>query len=180
MIKSILALISHPDIANSVFSKYLQKTSKKVSFFYPHPLDNEILWVGGKPSFDFEKEKALLQNAAALVWQFPIYWYNCPPSLRLWQDQILSPIVYGPHNFLKGKKVQVVFTAGARESEYSAQGLNRYTVEEMLRPFEMTANASGLLWQKPLGFFECGGQPSEDKLTAMGDQYLAALEKLME
>ena len=125
-----------------------------------------------------EAEKEALRKADAIVWQFPIYWYNSPASLRDWQDQVMSPIVYSADNFLKGKPVRVVFTAGAGEKEYCHEGLNRYTAEEMLRPFEMTANAAGMVWKKPLGFYGCGPTMAKEALEEAAKEYEQSLKEL--
>lgn len=175
MTKKIQILISHPNFDNSLFSKYLAKGVEKDPNFSIHLLDKNM----GNGYFDLEAEKALLRECGALIWQFPIYWYNCPASLRIWQDQVLSPIVYSADNFLKGKSVMVVFTAGAAEKEYGHTGLNRYTAEEMLRPMEMTANASGMVWKKPLGFYGCSGTPDKKVLAQMAGTYKKTLLELL-
>lgn len=175
MAKNVLILLSHPNFDNSLFSKYLANAVQKSGDFQVRLLDKNM----GNGYFNLEVEKNLLRGCNALVWQFPIYWYNCPASLRNWQDQILSPIVYSADNFLKGKPVQAVFTAGAAEKEYGPTGLNRYTAEEMLRPMEMTVNASGMVWKKPLGFYGCSGTPDEKDLAQMARTYEKALQELL-
>ena len=120
MTHQILILLSHPNASNSVFNKYLVDINKKCPDFCFHHLDKNR--VNGY--FDLEAEKKLLQESKAIVWQFPIYWYNAPSSMRDWQDQVMSPIVYSADNFLKGKPVRVVFTAGAAAEHYTHEGLN--------------------------------------------------------
>ena len=167
-------LIAHPDLDNSIFNKHLADTSKKNDDFFVHHLDKNRT----NGYFDLEKENKILKMTKALVWQFPIYWYNCPGSLRDWQDQVMSPIVYSADNFLKGIPVQVVFTAGAGAENYSHTGLNRYTAEEMLRPLEMTANASGMVWKRPLGFYGCNPEESSNLLKRMEKEFLEAMAKI--
>lgn len=176
MKSKVLVLVSHPNFDNSVCNKHLANCTQKSGEIQVRHLDKNMK----NGYFDLDTEKALLKDASLVVWQFPIYWYNSPMSLREWQDQIMSPIVYSSDNFLKGKKVMVVFTAGAGEEHYTHEGLNRYTPEEMLRPFEMTANASGMVWQKPLGFFNCSNSMSEEELKKMESIYLDALQKSAE
>lgn len=175
MNNQITILLSHPNLGNSIFNKYLTDINKNNDKFYLHYLDKHI----NNGKFDLDAEKDILKNSKALVWQFPIYWYSCPSSLRDWQDQVLSPIVYSADNFLKGKKIRVVFTAGAGEEQYSHEGLNRYTIDEMLRPFEMTANASGMIWEKPLGFFGCSPDTPKATLEAMASLYEKKLTEML-
>lgn len=167
-------LISHPNLDNSIFNNYLADIHKKNELFCVHSLDKNRI----NGYFDIEKETTILRQSKAIVWQFPIYWYNSPASLRDWQDQVLSPIVYSADNFVKNLPVMVVFTAGAAEEHYSHEGLNRYTAEEMLRPFEMTANAAGMIWKKPLGFYGCSGTPDEKTLARMASVYEKRLTEL--
>lgn len=172
--KQIKILISHPNFSNSVMNKHLAEALEKFEHISVRHLDKVV----HKGKFDLEAEKIVLRDADAIVWQFPIYWYNSPASLRDWQDQVMSPIVYSADNFLKGKPVQVIFTAGAGEKEYSHEGLNRYTAEEMLRPFEMTANAAGMIWKKPLGFYGCSPDMTKDALDKAAKEYIQAMEGL--
>ena len=175
MTHQILILLSHPNASNSVFNKYLVDINKKCPDFCFHHLDKNR--VNGY--FDLEAEKKLLQESKAIVWQFPIYWYNAPSSLRDWQDQVMSPIVYSADNFLKGKPVRVVFTAGATAEHYTHEGLNRYTADEMLIPFEMTANAAGMNWMKPLGFYGCGPDMPKAALEKAAQEYERSLLELL-
>ena len=175
MTHQILILLSHPNASNSVFNKYLVDINKKCPDFCFHHLDKNR--VNGY--FDLEAEKKLLQESKAIVWQFPIYWYNAPSSLRDWQDQVMSPIVYSADNFLKGMPVRVVFTAGAAAEHYTHEGLNRYTADEMLIPFEMTANAAGMKWMKPLGFYECSPNMPKAALEKAAQEYRNSLLELL-
>ena len=175
MTHQILILLSHPNASNSVFNKYLVDINKKCPDFCFHHLDKNR--VNGY--FDLEAEKKLLQESKAIVWQFPIYWYNAPSSLRDWQDQVMSPIVYSADNFLKGMPVRVVFTAGAAAEHYTHEGLNRYTADEMLIPFEMTANAAGMKWMKPRGFYGCSPDMPKAALEKAAQEYRNSLLELL-
>lgn len=161
--KQTKILLSHPNFDNSMMNKYLANVLNKNEKFSVRCLDK----IRTNGYFDLEDEKKFLEDADMLVWQFPLYWYSCPSSLRDWQDQVMSPIVYSANNFLKGKSVQVIFTAGAGEENYSHEGLNRYTIDEMLRPLEMTVNAAGMVWKKPIGFFGCSEERKEEVFKEM-------------
>ena len=86
MNNQITILLSHPNISNSMFNKHLVDINRKNPNFVFHHLDKNR--VNGY--FDLEAEKKLLRESKAIVWQFPIYWYNSPASLRDWQDQVMS------------------------------------------------------------------------------------------
>lgn len=144
-------LLSHPNISNSVMNKHLADILTKKENFSIRHLDK----MRENGSFDLEAEKKFIADADTIIWQFPLYWYSCPSSLRDWQDQVMSAIVYSANNILKGKSVQVIFTAGAGKENYCREGLNYYTTDEMLRPLEMTAKAAGMVWKEPIGIFGC-------------------------
>ena len=175
MTHQILILLSHPNVSNSVFNKYLVDINKNCPDFCFHHLDKNR--VNGY--FDLDAEKKLLRESKAIVWEFPIYWYNSPASLRDWQDQVMSPIVYSADNFLKGMPVRVVFTAGAAAEHYTHEGLNRYTADEMLIPFEMTANAAGMKWMKPLGLYGCSPDMPKAALEKAAQEYRNSLLELL-
>lgn len=168
-----LLCLSHPNIANSFINKHLTQMGEKNGLFLLHHLDK----FAKDGCFDLKNEIDLLKNADNIIWQFPLYWYNCPASLRMWQDNVFSPIVYG-ENFLKGKKLAVIFTAGAAAETYCKSGLNRYNAQEMLCPFEMCANAAHMIWQKPLGIYSCSNTMSENQIKEAEQKYVAYIKSL--
>ncbi len=174
MCNKVTIILSHPNLDNSFINKHLADINRKNDKILVHHLDK----IAPNGYFDLETEKRILRESTAVVWQFPVYWYNCPASLRLWQDQVLSPIVYGDDNFLKGKPVAVVFTAGATEEHYRHEGLNRFTAEEMLVPFKMTANACGMVWHRPLGIYGCGPDMGAGALGDAESDYARLIEEL--
>lgn len=158
MAKNILILLSHPDFEHSVANKALINAVSDIPGLTVHHLEKSER----NGIFDLDREKELLRSANLIVWQFPLYWYSCPASLRDWQDQVLSPIVYGSDNFLKDKFVQIAFTAGSRESAFRAKDIIGYTPTEMLRPLQMTVNASGMRYLPPFGVFEARNITADD------------------
>lgn len=170
MNKNTLLLISHPNFSKSKINKALVDIARKKTHVIIRHLDE----IQKNNTYPMEEEIALLKSASSIIWQFPIYWYSAPASLRNWQDQILSPIVYGPDNFLKGKKLRVVCSAGASEDTFSPTGLNRFTIEQMLCPMQMTANASLMIWQKP--FVTYGASSiSEEQMKKIEEEYSSLL-----
>jgi len=157
MSQSLLLLLAHPNIANSKANNALVNAVKDI----PGVTFRHLEAHKKNGLFDLQKETDLLRNAAIIIWQFPLYWYSCPSALRDWQDQVLSPIVYGPDNFLKGKRVQVVFTAGARQTAFRAGDILGFTPDEMLRPLQMTTNAALMQWLPPFTVFGAGEMSAE-------------------
>jgi len=172
MNKNTLLLISHPDFSKSKINKALAEIASQKPNIVVRHLDE----IQKENRYFLEEEFALLKSVSSIIWQFPIYWYNAPASLRNWQDQILSPIVYGPENFLMGKKLRVVCSAGAAENTFSSTGLNRFTAEQMLCPMQMTTNACRMEWQKP--FITYGaGTITEEQIQEVAKKYSTLLDQ---
>lgn len=96
-------------------------------------------------------EQAKLQNADLIVFQHPFYWYSCPALLKEWQDEVLAfGFAYGEGgNALRGKDFLQVLSAGGPGDAYQRAGYNRFTMLELLRPFEATAELCGLNYHQP-------------------------------
>ncbi len=65
---------------------------------------------------DVAKEQALVEEHENLVFQFPVYWFNCPPLLKQWLDEVLTyGWAYGSTgDKLKNKKFMLAVSAGGR------------------------------------------------------------------
>lgn len=172
MEKNILLLISHPDFSKSRVNKALAQKASQI----PHVTVRHLDEVQKENHYSIEEEFALLKKASHIVWLFPVHWYNAPSSLRLWQDEVLSPILYGPENFLKGKKVLVACSAGAAEVTFSPTGLNRFTAEEMLRPMQMTTNACSMEWLEPFVTFGAG-TITDAQINVAAEKFVTLLQK---
>jgi glutathione-regulated potassium-efflux system ancillary protein KefG len=98
-----------------------------------------------KPAF----ERALVQEHDALVFQHPFYWYSAPALLKEWLDLVLTHgWAYGEGaGTLVGKAWMQAITTGGREYAYGPDGRNRFTIEELLRPFEATAYLCKADWR---------------------------------
>ncbi len=91
---------------------------------------------------DASKEHCLIDNNGSLVFEFPLYWFTCPPKTKEWFDKVLtSDWAFKNGNHLEGKKVAIAVTCGSEEAAYTAEGRHHRKVEEylacMLRAFEM-------------------------------------------
>lgn len=101
---------------------------------------------------DITREQDLLRRAELIVFQHPLYWYNAPAMLKHWLDTVLQyGFAYGREGrALKGKRLLSVVTTGHPEEDYRAEGYDRFTMTELLRPFERTAGHCGMVWEPPL------------------------------
>ena len=143
----ILILFSHPLFEKSQANKALVENipiSENITF---HDLYEEY------PDFDIDvkKEQALLSQHDIIIWHHPMYWYSCPPLMKQWIDMVLE------HNWAYGKKgtalqdkiiFQVITTGGDKEN-YCETGSDRYTVLELLEPFNQTAKVCNMTYLPP-------------------------------
>ncbi len=95
------------------------------------------------PEFNIsiQKEQEVLFEAEVVIWQHPFYWYSCPPLLKQWIDLVLEfGWAYGPGGvYLKNKYILNAITSGGTKETYGLEGRNRFTIKELLQPFEQTA-----------------------------------------
>ncbi|MET0087483.1 MAG: NAD(P)H-dependent oxidoreductase [Sedimenticola sp.] len=144
---SILIIFVHPYPHRSIVNRRLideiaGMDGIQINDLYEHYPDFHI---------DIPREQELLKQADLVILQHPIYWYSAPALLKQWQDQVLEyGFAYGSGGTaLHGKGLQNAITTGHSQQAYCPQGEDRYTVREMLRPFEQTAYHCGMEYQQP-------------------------------
>ena len=132
-------------------------------------------------SIDVEREQAELEQADLIVFQHPFYWYNCPSLMKEWIDAVFERgWAYGPGgDKLKGKYWLQVISTGGQEDMYHREGNNRFTICELLRPFEQTARLCGMTPLDPFLVHGSFGLSEVDR-TALGDRYRKMLGDLVE
>ena len=143
----ILLLFAHPHPRKSKLNRRLIKavmdlehvTVKHLYELYP---DFQI---------DVEKEKKALLEHDLIIFQHPMYWYSAPAILKEWQDCVLEHgFAYGETGTaLTGKHFLSVITEGSEKTSYDPIGRNKFTMEQILAPFEQTAGLCNMVWQAP-------------------------------
>ncbi|MGO2084186.1 NAD(P)H-dependent oxidoreductase [Vagococcus sp.] len=86
----------------------------------------------------------LIRETDRLIFQFPLYWYSCPGELKIWIDHLWTPTLYQQN--LVGKELGIVVSTGVSEEAFQAGGQEKFTLSELLRPFEALANKSKMLF----------------------------------
>ena len=134
---------------------------------------------------DVALEQQLLVEHDVIVFQHPLYWGSSPALLKEWLDRVLErgfAFPPGKGDALKGKKWQQAVTVGGPENSYDGLG-GRFTLDELLCPFQSVANFCGMQWQKPFlvyGVVQTGMMDAEgisaDRLNAAGSAYRELLE----
>ncbi len=142
--KKILILFVHPSLQKSRINKELINSVQNLDNITFHNLYEEY------PDFhiDVPREQNLLLEHDVIIWHHPFYWYSAPSILKEWIDLVLE------HNFaygrqgkaLSGKAVMTVITTGGRREIYQD---GRYTIRQLLSPFEQTARLCNMKYLPP-------------------------------
>lgn len=100
---------------------------------------------------NLEREQFLLSEHEVVVFQHPLYWYSAPALLKEWQDLVLAHgYAYGPGgNKLRGKTLGSAITTGGPREAYGPDGVNRYSIQALLAPFDQTAHLCGMRYAEP-------------------------------
>lgn len=111
-----------------------------------------------------------------IVFQFPMYWYSSPASLKQFMDDIFTRNYVVANRSLKTKELGIVVTLGDSEADFQAGGKEQFTVSELLRPFQAFANKAGMTYLKPFVVNQFGYKdPAEkEQLLVAYLQYLSA------
>lgn len=137
---------------------------------------------GEYPSMDIDidlEQRRLLEHDV-VVFMFPLYWYSTPAILKEWQDLVLEyDFAYGDSgNALAGKLFLCAMTAGAREESYAPDGLNQYTLNELLQPLEQTARLCGMHYLPPFPLFAARTALEEGRAARHAAEWRRLLEAL--
>jgi putative NADPH-quinone reductase len=133
-----LIMVIHPDMASSVINKrWMAELGRSPDKYEVRHLDQ--IYPDGK--IDVLAEQKLIEQYDNIVFQFPFYWFNCPPLFKQWLDEVLTyGWAYGSKSGYKlaGKKVALALSVGIDEHEFHATAKYKYTLAELTRPFELT------------------------------------------
>jgi len=171
-----LVLVFHPNLAQSKANQQLIKSIQQQSDY--QIVDMYQLYPDG--TIDVAAETQRLLSCSRLVLQFPLFWYSTPPLLKAWQDAVLTPMYYLNYDnegaMLQGLPVLLAATAGNTTEAYSLQGSNKYTLEELFRPLQATAQRCGWRWQSPFVLYQAHSATAEI-LASEGTRYLDYLQQ---
>jgi glutathione-regulated potassium-efflux system ancillary protein KefG len=151
---------------------------------------NKILVLFAHPRFERSANNQLLVRQIPVIPEItfhdlyeehhPFYWYSAPPLLKQWIDLVLEfGWAYGPGgNALEGKTIFNCITVGGPRSAYSTEGYNRFSLKELLAPFNQTAYLCKMSWLPPYAMHGTHRISEEEKLLA-ASQYGFLLEQLL-
>ena len=145
----ILILAAHPDLAHSRVNQRLLHAARQAG---PRVAVRDLYALYPDYAIDVATEQAALVAARLVVWLHPIHWYNMPPLMKLWVDEVLSfGWAYGPGGqALHGKDLWLAASTGGPEDSYRPGSYNRYFFDAFLAPYDQTAALVGMRFLPPL------------------------------
>jgi glutathione-regulated potassium-efflux system ancillary protein KefG len=129
---------------------------------------------------DAKREQRLLEDHDVIVFQHPFYWYSSPAILKEWQDLVLEHgWAYGHGGtHLRGKITLNAITTGGPETAYHRNGYNRFTIRELLAPWDQTAHLCGMRFLAPFAVHAALKVVSDDDMGECRSAYHTLLEAL--
>ncbi len=143
----LLVLFAHPALEKSRIHNRMLQHIQHLPQLYFHDLYEAYPDL----DIDVEKEKKLLLAHDVIIWQHPFYWYSAPAIIKQWMDLVLEHNwAYGRHGkMLAGKRIFNAISSGGSKDAYCAEGRNRYSIPQLLAPFEQTAQLCGMKYIPP-------------------------------
>ncbi len=155
--RGVLVLLAHPDFKNSKANKALIDAIQEL----PDIIIEDLYSPSSDTSFNISHYRNLLPDITTIVFQFPLYWASAPSEMKRWIDEIFTPLAH--EGRVTGKKLLIATTAASEYDAYRSGGRNRFTIDELLRPFEMAAHHSGMVWHTPFVIYGLREDPETAK-----------------
>lgn len=175
MPKRVLILFAHPALEKSRVHRRLAAAVRDL----PGVTFRDLYECYPDLHIDAEAEQALLGGHDAIIFQHPFYWYSSPAIVKEWQDIVLQyGFAYGEGGTaLRGKTTITVLSTGGPEDSYRAESVNRFTVRQLLAPFEQTARLCGMDYLPPSVIHGTDGL-TDDELAAHARDYVRLVTAL--
>jgi glutathione-regulated potassium-efflux system ancillary protein KefG len=174
----ILVLFAHPALERSKVNRRLVAEAKAVPGVTVHDLYETY----PDMHVDVRREKELLSEHDAIVFQHPFFWYSTPALLKEWQDLVLQHgWAYGKGGrALAGKVTFNAVTTGGPEVSYNPEGYNRFTVRQLLVPYEATARLCEMRYLPPFVTYGALRLTEAQAIAAAAQEYRRLLEAIAE
>ncbi len=174
--RKVLLQLAHPVLERSRVNRRLLGAVRGL----PGVAIRDLYEIYPTGDIDVHREQELLLEHDVIVFQHPFYWYSTPAILKEWQDIVLEHgWAYGKGgDKLHGKITCNVISTGGPAAAYQHGGRNRFTMRELLAPWDQTAFLCGMKFLAPFvvhGSFRLG---SDDDVLPFGVAYRHLLEAL--
>lgn len=174
--KKTLVVLIHPDIETSVINKrWINELKKYPDRYVIHDLHR--LYPDEK--IDVAYEQQLIAAHDKIIFQFPFYWFNCPPLFKKWLDEVLTHgWAYGSHSGyqLAGKKIALGISVGINEHDYTASGRYKYTLAQLTAPFEITFDYVRADYKSFFAFYGVEHHATATRINESAGDYISFIE----
>ena len=173
--RRVLVLFAHPVLERSRVNRGLVDAIRGLDGVSVHDLYETYPTL----AIDVGREQQLLVDHDVIVFQHPFYWYSTPAILKEWQDLVLEHgWAYGAGGTkLRGKITLNAITTGGPAQAYRREGYNRFTVKELLAPWDQTAHLCGMRFLAPF-VVHAALKIVGDDITPNRDRYRRLIEAL--
>ncbi|MGF1681006.1 glutathione-regulated potassium-efflux system ancillary protein KefG [Photobacterium minamisatsumaniensis] len=162
----VLVIYAHPDPLESVANREMLVEIADL----PHVTVHDLYAVYPDFFIDVAAERQLVSQHDVIVFQHPLYMYSCPSLLKEWIDMVLSKgFAHGEGRQTQGKYWRSVITTGGAAEAYTPDGYNRCSIDEILKPFELSAALCRMEWMKPLVLHWARRVPKQERLQHAKD-----------
>ncbi len=174
-----LVIVIHPNIEKSVVNKkWIVELTKYPDNYIIHDLHTQY----PDEKIDVEKEQRMVETYDKIIFQFPFYWFNCPPLFKKWLDEVLTHgWAYGSGSGykLKGKKIALAITVGINEEDYCLSGRYKYTLKQLTAPFELTFDHYVKADYKSFfAFYGAEHHATEERIEKSTKDYISFIDRL--
>jgi glutathione-regulated potassium-efflux system ancillary protein KefG len=145
--RRVLILFAHPVLERSRVNRRLVDAVRGLDGVTIADLYEEYPTL----AIDAAREQRRCDAHDAIVFHHPFYWYAAPAILKEWQDLVLQHgWAYGAGgDALRGKLTFNAITTGGAAGAYRHEGANRFTIRELLAPWDQTAYLCGMRFIAP-------------------------------
>lgn len=164
-LRKVVILLAHPNIKGSQANKALIDAV------------SDIEGVAVFNLYELSEDIAFNVDASAVIYQFPFYWMSAPSLLKKWQDEVFTHLSKTPA--VAGKPLMIVTTTGSEYDAYRSGGRNRFTTDELLRPYQGSAIHSGMAWQTPIVVYGMGTADAGKNIAEGANSYKQRIEMLI-
>jgi len=173
-----LVIVTHPNMESSVVNRRWIEELKK----YPDDFEiHQLYKVYPDEKINVLAEQRLMENYDKIVFQFPMYWFSCPPLLKKWFDEVL---IYGwafgrkSGYKLENKKIGIAISVGSTEEDYSLKGNYRHTFKELIVPFELTFKYVRANYRSFFAYYGLDSNTPSERIEKSVQEYLGFLNTL--
>lgn len=169
-----IVILAHPNIEQSNINKSwidaLAKSNPEISIHNIYKIYPD--WV-----IDVPAEQALLAQYDRIILQYPFQWYNMPPLLKKWLDDVfLQGWAYGQGgDNLAGKEIGVVISTAGISDVYNDSVFG--SVSALLKPIESTAKFVGAKYISHHVFHGAYNPDVKDRLPLNIEEYIKFVTK---